>query len=62
MAKVRLGLFENPYGDETAFAATATEEARRGLWDAASPLARPSSWHNPKDVLPLRRDLAAGSR
>jgi beta-glucosidase len=59
-AKFRLGLFENPYGDEKAFAATTTEEARRAARALGRRIATRSIvlLANPKNVLPLRRDLA----
>ena len=59
-AKFRLGLFESPYGDVEAFAAT-TEQGERG---SAQALGRQIATRstvllaNPKGVLPLRRDLA----
>ena len=59
-AKFRLGLFENPYGDVAAFAATNTKEARRVARALARRIATRSTvlLANPKGALPLRRDLA----
>ena len=59
-AKFRLGLFENPYGDEEAFAATSTEVARRSARTLGRQIATRSTvlLANPKGILPLRRDLA----
>ncbi len=58
-AKFRLGLFENPYGDEVAFAATAKDEALRSARALGRRIAARSTvlLANPKGVLPLRRDL-----
>jgi beta-glucosidase-like glycosyl hydrolase len=59
-AKFRLGLFEDPYVDEGAFAETVTEAAL----DSARALGRRIATRstillaNPQRVLPLRRDLA----
>jgi beta-xylosidase len=59
-AKFRLGLFENPYGDEEAFAATSTEAARRSARALGRQIATRSTvlLANPRGILPLRRDLA----
>ena len=59
-AKFRLGLFENPYGDVEAFAATTTDDARRRARELARRIATRSTvlLANPTGVLPLRRDLA----
>ena len=59
-AKFRLGLFENPYGDVDAFAATNTDEARRAARGLARRIATRSTvlLANPKGVLPLARDLS----
>ncbi len=59
-AKFQLGLFENPYGDEEAFAATESEEALRAARALGRRIATRSTvlLANPKDVLPLPRDLA----
>ena len=55
-AKFRLGLFENPYGDVEAFAATDTDGARQ----LARRIATRSTvlLANPNNVLPLPRDLS----
>ena len=59
-AKFRLGLFENPYGDAEAFAATTTDAARRSARSLGRRIATRSTvlLANPEAVLPLRRDLA----
>ena len=58
-AKFRLGLFENPYGDEAAFVATTQESARRSARTLARRIATRSTvlLANSNDMLPLRRDL-----
>ena len=59
-AKFRLGLFERPYGDVAAFAATDTDEERRSAQAVARRIATRSTvlLANPTGLLPLRRDLA----
>ena len=59
-AKFRLGLFEDPYGNVEAFAATNTEDARRSTRGLARRIATRSTvlLANPNGVLPLPRDLA----
>ena len=58
-AKFRLGLFENPYGDVEAFAATNAEAARGAAKQLARKIATRSTvlLANPKNALPLKRDL-----
>ncbi len=58
-AKFRLGLFENPYGDIDAFAATNAESARTATTALAHRLATRSTvlLANPSGLLPLSRDL-----
>ena len=59
-AKFRLGLFENPYGDVDAFAATIADATRNATRTLARQIATRSTvlLANPKGVLPLARDLA----
>ncbi len=59
-AKFRLGLFENPYGDIAAFAATNAESTMQATRALARRIATRSTvlLANPTGVLPLRRDLA----
>jgi beta-glucosidase len=59
-AKFRLGLFENPYGDAEAFAATSTETARRSARFLARQIATRATvlLANPRGILPLPRHLA----
>jgi beta-glucosidase len=59
-AKFRLGLFESPYGDAEAFAATSTDVARRSARALGRQIATRATvlLANPRGILPLSRDLA----
>jgi beta-glucosidase-like glycosyl hydrolase len=59
-AKFRLGLFEDPYGDVDAFAATIDDVSQRATRSTARLIATRSTvlLANPNRALPLARDLA----